>query len=324
MRAASLTRAVLIPLLLSSCSLVDRSSSGGFRQFLPAEPEEPAGLRLTFFEVGLGDGYLIEFPGGRTLLVDAGIGWRVGRILEYLEARGIERLDGLLLTHPHLDHFGGMARVVESVPVGTFYSNGIRSPLASYGKLEATLDARGVARRVLRRGDRLDELTGAGASLEVLYPDEEAAARGRSSNKNRGTVVLSLTHGSLRFLLTGDAERPEESRLLELEGERLAHQVLKLGHHSGPGSGSERFLEAVGPCLAIAQGTETLNVPLFYPRPNYRIRRVLRRADAVFLTTGRDGAIQLLSDGAELSVRTDRSRRVCCPSVHAMVACPSA
>jgi len=37
----------------------------------------PEDLVVTFFEVGLGDATLIEFPGGGTLLADAGIGWRV-------------------------------------------------------------------------------------------------------------------------------------------------------------------------------------------------------------------------------------------------------
>jgi competence protein ComEC len=270
-------------------------------------------IALTFFDPGMGDAYLVEFPGGRTLLVDAGIGWRVEAILSYLKARGIRRLDGLLLTHPHLDHYGGMARIVEEIPVTTFYSNGIPARSLAFARLEKTLRARSVGRRVLRRGDTLEELSGPRASLEVLYPDVPALeSRG---NRNRTTLVLLLTHHSLRFLLTGDAERTEENRLLSLEGGKLACDFLKLGHHGSPGSGSEDYLRAVNPRLAIAQGTAFPDVPLFYPRPNYRIRRVLGDCRSLVLTTRREGLIEVRSDGRDLRVRTLRREiDLCAPS----------
>jgi competence protein ComEC len=295
----------LIPGLLAGillgCAARHPGGVGDFQRLLGDAGLGRGGLVLTFFEVGLGDAILIEFPSGRTLLVDAGIGWHSDHISSYLAARGIERLDGLLLTHPHLDHYGGMERIVDGVPVGTFYHNGAGSRWAPFRRLDAALTRQGVERRWLRRGDRLDDLAGEGATVEVLYPDGSALASG--GGKNRGSIVLRIVHGSRRFLLMGDAERKEEERLAELEGVDLAHDVLKLGHHASPGSGTADFLRAVRPRVAIAQGTE-IDFPLFYPRPNFRIRRVLGEMGATLLQSGKEGAIQVRSDGKSISVRT--------------------
>ena len=90
--------------LVVGCAGRHPASVSDFRDFLRVRgPVTEPALVATFFEVGLGDAILLEFPSGSTLLVDAGVGWYAGFILNYLEARGIEKLDGLLLTHGNAD-----------------------------------------------------------------------------------------------------------------------------------------------------------------------------------------------------------------------------
>lgn len=296
------TARIVLAIVIAGCASPG-TGVGDFRNLLRDGGEPTAGdLVLTFFDVGLGDAILVEFPSGKTLLVDAGVGWCTGRILRYLEARGIRRLDGLLLTHADIDHYGGMAEVVRSVDVGTFYHNGVRRDRSGYRGLEAALDRRAVPRRILRRGDRLDEIAGPAASLEVLYPDE--AALRTKGRQNRKTIVLRLVHDGRRILLAGDMERPEEIRLLALDPDRLPCDVVKLGHHASPGSGSEEFLRHLCPQAAIALGTSIANVPVAYPRPNRRIRRVLEEEGAPLYTTSREGTIQVISGASGLRIRS--------------------
>lgn len=309
---AALTFAALA-LLVSGCiaPAMHASRAEDFRLLLADGPAPARGagrLVVTFFETGLGDASLVELPDGRAFLVDAGIGWHVDHILRYLDVRGIERLDGIVLTHPHLDHYGGIAEVVSNVETAALYHNGVRGSLGAWRDTEATLAARGVRSIVVRRGDELAALAGpgTGVSIEVLYPDDPASARGAVENKNRGSVVFRLTHGAHRFLFLGDSEWSEEDRLLAIEGPGggLAADVLKLGHHASPLSGGEAFLRAVRPRFAVAMGTEVANVPLFWPKPNRRIRRVLRDLGTRTFLTGEEGAVQIVSYGRDLRVQT--------------------
>jgi competence protein ComEC len=301
MRASGLCAALAAIAVLDGCSGVHRTGEGEFATLLARADPQPGELVATFFQTGLGDAVLLELPTGKTLLVDAGVGCRISAIKSYLRARGVARLDGLLLTHPHLDHYGGMRQLVEGFEVGTFYSSGERSDSFPFEALEAALDARDVPRVVVRRGDRLADLEGEGVTVEVLYPDDEAIRTVNERNQaNHGSVVLRVTHGTQRFLLTGDCEWLEEERLLALEGTRLRAEVLKLGHHASLLSGKPEFLRTVSPRLAIAQGTDGGNVPPIYPRPSPRITWTLRDMGVPFLTTDRQGAVQVVSDGSSV------------------------
>ena len=80
----------------------------------------PGWLRVTTLDVGQGDAILVQFPTGRSLLVDAGGGPggfdTGGRIVTpALWALGVRRLDYLIFTHPDLDHIGGAASVARDL-----------------------------------------------------------------------------------------------------------------------------------------------------------------------------------------------------------------
>ena len=293
---------------LAGCASSRISYPDEFREFLRVRGPVPENaLLVTFFEVGLGDAVLLEFPSGKRLLVDAGIGWYVQSILNYFRARTINELDGLLLTHPHRDHFGGMKEIVEALPVRRFFYNGVDPGNKEYSGLLETLHSKRIPLTVLRRGDELTDFEGPETRVEVLYPDEKALTL--RSDFNGGSIVLRVTYGHTTFLLTGDAENPEEARLLEFEDGKLRADVLKLGHHGSIGSGSTVFLKTVQPRVAVVQGTRWVDFHPFYPRPSYHIRWTLASMKVPLLKTKHEGAVQIISDGKTIRWRTIRRMR---------------
>ena len=81
--------------------------------------ERPVGeLVVTFLDVGQGDAALVEWPDGKTWLIDGGPPG--GEVLAALRRRGVRALDTVVLSHPHPDHYGGLVPVLRALPVGTF------------------------------------------------------------------------------------------------------------------------------------------------------------------------------------------------------------
>ena len=151
--------------------------------------------------------------------------------------------------------------------------------------------------RILRRGDNLDELAGAGVDIAVLYPDERAIVR--RSDRNAGSIVLRVAHGDVAFLLTGDAEKDEEKHLLELDKDQLAATVLKVAHHGSCSSTGVEFLRAVAPAVAVISVGEN---DFGHPCDDV----LARLADVQLYRTDQAGTVELTTDGTAVWVRTER------------------
>ncbi len=265
----------------------------------------PGELRITFLDVGQGDAALVDLPDGRLMLVDGGglmgsavnPGQRV--ILPLLRQRRRERIDVMVLSHPHPDHFLGLESVVEHVPVGEFWDTG-EGEAEGAGPVYAH-----ILRRLRERGTqivRLGALCGrprrfGEAVVRVLAPCP-TFVEGRGENDN--SLVLHLQHRHRRFLLAGDAEALEERELVARYAASLRSDLLKVGHHGSNTSSTEAFLRAVSPRYAvISAGLRN--------RFGHPARSVLARLDhhgVRVLRTDRVGSIQVTSDGEALSVHT--------------------
>ena len=122
-------------------------------------------MRVTFIDVGQGDSALLEGPGGFVMLIDGGGRYddsfdTGARVVEpVLRARGIGRVDLVVLSHPHPDHLNGLLRVLERFEVGTLWSSGDDGHNPKYRELVALAHERGVATPVPswfeRRGMRI-------------------------------------------------------------------------------------------------------------------------------------------------------------------------
>ncbi|NDC37972.1 MAG: MBL fold metallo-hydrolase [Proteobacteria bacterium] len=242
-------------------------------------------LRMTFVAVGEGDATILEAHGANPMLVDTGSPRGVSAVVQYLRSVHYQELSGVILTHPHLDHVGGLFTILTLFPRALLFHTDQRLGKQRidgdvFRWYQETLRSHLPPPRVLRRGDRV---TLGAAVLEVLWP-----LTGPLDNEwNKNSLVLRVTLGEFRALLMGDALRSTEVELLRREAE-LAAMVLKVGHHGSEYASSEQFLKAVAPKLSVVSVNDG-NIR-GYPSPATleRLRRIgqLRRTD-------QDGTIEL-------------------------------
>ncbi|NLG83832.1 MAG: MBL fold metallo-hydrolase [Firmicutes bacterium] len=256
----------------------------------------PADLSVTFLDVGQGDAILVRAPGGRTMLVDGGEEEAAPKILAHLRRTGINRLDLLVLSHPHSDHVGGLREVVEEIPVGLVLDPGWSHPSEVYRRFLLALKAKNIGWRRARRGLRFTlgrEVTG-----EVLYPQP---AMPEPEDLNEGSLVLLLRYKEVSLLLPGDLEREGEAALLA-GGDLPRVTVLKVGHHGSAGSTSEAWLAKLRPKAAVISVGRSN--PFGHPHPETLIR--LAAAGVKVYRTDERGTIRWLTDGKRYRFETAR------------------
>ncbi|NOZ55498.1 MAG: ComEC family DNA internalization-related competence protein, partial [Calditrichaeota bacterium] len=246
-------------------------------------------LRVVFFDVGLGDAALLRTHDGRSLLIDTGersehydAAARV--ILPYLERRRIHRLDAVVISHGHQDHVGGLPTLLRHTRVGCVYWNGLPSDAPGWVEGKRVADSLGVPLRVLRAGDSVAVL---GPWLvAVLCPDSAFAAACGLQDQNNASLVLLIRRDSTAFLFTGDAEQPEEARLVRC-GALLRANVLKVAHHGSATSTTPAFLAASQPDLAVISASRFNR----FGFPAGSVVQRLRAAGAEVYQTGAEGAV---------------------------------
>ncbi len=223
---------------------------GGILQ-LPAllEDETAPAAELTdetaahFIDVGQGDSTLL-LSGGQAILIDAGTKESGGTIVRYLQELGVEKLTAVVATHPHADHIGGMAQVIEAFPIEHFYLGPETANTATYGRMLDALEAHDVPTSVPQDGDEVT--LDSGASLVFLGPADDV----KNDDLNNRSLITLFRAGSHSVLLMGDAETVAEQSLL-LHHPRLSCEILKVGHHGSASSSSEEFLRTVQPETAV-------------------------------------------------------------------------
>lgn len=205
-------------------------------------------LTVHFLNVGQGDAALLRTPAGRWVLVDGGprgpagdAGRRV--VVPFLRRQGAATLAAVIATHAHLDHFGGLEAVLDAFDPAYVLEPGEPVPDAGYLGFLSAVERDGAEWRPARRGDRL-ELDG--VVIDVLSPDSAWAVG--QANINEQSVVLLVTYGQTRILLTGDAGFPTERHLAGRVG-RVA--LLKIGHHGSRGATSDAWLNELRPPTAV-------------------------------------------------------------------------
>jgi competence protein ComEC len=248
-------------------------------------------LRVTHLNVGQGDAAVIEFPGSKVLVLDAG-GTAAGDfdtgesiVAPYLRSRKILRADYLMVSHARIDHYGGMGALVKEFASGEFWSGPAKAKIGRFEDLEDAIDQAKLTRIDLAREQpcRIIEAV----KLCVLHPGKE--------DGNDRTVVLRLEFGRASLLFAGDTDKRDEQTLINA-GSKLSSQVVKIPRHGSATASTEEFVNAVKPRLAILSSSGRGGGAAARDEVVQRYRH----AGAEILRTDEDGAIIIETDGNQL------------------------
>lgn len=249
------------------------------------------GLNVYVLDVGQGDGTIVRFPNGATMVVDAGKQTPSDHgkltLAPALEAFGVQRIDCLVATHADADHIGGIPWLLDHFEVGTL----LLGPDVRESEVFAALQRRQHRAETVLRGTGGGQLEGFGAAqVRVLGPVE-------GMQGNDASIVLELKLGECELLLTGDLEDAGEQALLA-EGVFHDVEVLKVGHHGSGGSTGEALLAATRPELAvISVGRRNA-----YGHPAKSVLDRLDQHGAGIARTDRMGALWIATNGRRVSL----------------------
>ncbi len=199
---------------------------------------------MSFIDVGQGDGVLVQ-SGGKSYLLDAGKSQAGPKMVDFLRSRGVESLDGIVVSNPDADHIGGFLDVFDAFEVSTVYVSGDPKGTATYNSFLRAVRDEGSEVVESRAGMQMQW---GSTHADVIAPPPGALF----SETNDNSVGILLTHGSARVLLAGDAEKKAEEYMSN--GPYAGPlTVLKVTHHGSKTSSTPLFLSRFKPEIAVIQ-----------------------------------------------------------------------
>lgn len=254
-----------------------------------AEPD-PATLTdlvVRFVDVGQGDATILEFPDGKTMLIDTPTG-KSEVVESTLRTDGRSTIDWLVATHPDADHIGGLDGIISSMDIGSIWAPEANSPTQTYTRFLTSVSNKGMGIEPAYAGRQI--ATGENYSIDILWPQQGASY----SEDNAYSVVIKVTYGQNTFLFTGDA--PVEAQNSCVDGHV---DVLKVSHHGSASGMSGTLAAKLTPAIAVLSYGENS-----YGHPTQVVLDALSSVGAQVYGTYVQGTVTVVSNGKDVTAST--------------------
>ncbi|MBP2057776.1 competence protein ComEC [Lactobacillus colini] len=244
--------------------------------------------QVSFIDVGQGDSILITTPLKRKVyLIDTGGKLRFGNFakndpqlnritIPLLHAQGIDKIDGVFLSHQDADHIGDLAPLLKQVKVKKLYfAKGLTNNLSFQKRIRGKIQHTKLV--PLLAGDKVVE---PGIVFNVVYPFEEGLG------ENKDSLSLFFKIGQKKWLMTGDLDQEGEKKILE-HYPLLKVDYFKLGHHGSRTSSNTDFLHSINPSVVfISSGRNNR-----FGHPHPETLDTLKKLSIPYLNTQDSGTI---------------------------------
>ena len=257
-------------------------------------------LKVYFIDVGQGDSAFIVTPNNYTMLIDAGdldefhdYGKDVYSFIK--KQLGFNKIDVVLVSHPHKDHIGGMIYVLSNMKVEKFYDPGFPYPSEIYSNLLEIVNEKGV-KYYLARGESYINLDPS-LEIKILYPQKNFVF----DTPNDNSVVVRIRYKEISVLFTGDIEANAEKIIVKKyknKQQEISSNILKVPHHGSNTSSTYEFLQLVSPEVAIISCGRNNR----FGHPHYKILKRYENYGVEVFRTDIDGTIEVIIDGKDYKI----------------------
>lgn len=248
-------------------------------------------MRLHYIDVKEGDSIFIELPNEKTMLIDAGEAVEGKKVINYIKQLGYSNIDYVVGTHPHTDHIGGLAQVINSFDVGKIYMPKVISTSKTYEKLLNTISMKGLKIQTAKAG--INIINENNLLIDIIAPNNDSY-----SDLNNYSVVIKITYQNRKFIFMGDAEMISENEILT----DVTADIVKVGHHGSNTSSGQNFVDRVNAKYAIISVGSDNN----YNHPNMNIVNRWENSGAKVYRTDLSGTIIAITDGNAISIETEK------------------
>lgn len=247
-------------------------------------------IKIHYIDVGQGDSIFIELPNKQSMLIDAGESSKGNIVASYISNMGYSKIDYIVGTHPHTDHIGGLAHIINSFSISKVYMPKSVSTSKTYENLLNTIAQKGLKITSAKAGVNI--INDGMLSVNIIAPTKEY------SDLNNSSAVVKITYGNRQFLFMGDVETKSENNIIS----NVSADVIKVGHHGSDTSSGQAFVNKVKPKYAIIMVGSNNK----YGHPYQTIVDRWSNSGAKVYRTDISGNIIVISDGNSLDIKTSK------------------
>lgn len=251
------------------------------------ETTEKGMLEVHFMDVGQGDSILVRSE-EENMLIDAGTNEDEEIVVSYLKKLGIEHLDYVIATHPHIDHIGGMDAVMENFSVGICFMPQETYSSDSYNDVMEIVQEQEI---LISHPDSQERYEIGSGQFVFITPD----SNNQYEDVNDSSLGIRLTNGKHSFLLCGDISTSIENQILD-SGILIRSDVMKLNHHGSSDANSWDFIKEVSPSYVVV----TCGRRNEFGHPHEKVMKRIKKSGAGIFRTDRQGTVVFFSDGKNL------------------------